>query len=349
MILFIVAAFLLAFILSYLSLPPIITISHLKNITDHPDDQRKSHKSPTPTVGGITFFFCTLFVYALFLDYFKWTYIPFLIPSMTLIFIAGLKDDITAMKPWRKLVMQSACAVLLTVFGSIHISSLWGIMGITDIPNWLGITLTFLIILTLINAFNLIDGVDGLAGVLGLIGFLFFGGWFFLVGQLALSVLAFAMAGSIVGFLFYNFSPAKIFMGDTGAMMVGFILSVLAINFIEVNRSVIPENSVFYIKAAPAVAVSVLIVPLFDLIRLFFVRLMQKRNPFSADRNHIHHLLTLKGYSANKTVLILGLVEISLIILSLVLKDIRSYLLMIILILVYTFIHLALKKVPRQK
>lgn len=349
MILFLIAAFILALFLSYYSLPPIITISHLKNLTDHPDTDRKAHKSPTPTVGGITFFFCTLFVYALFQDYFKWNYVPYLIPSMTLIFIAGLKDDLTAMKPWRKLVMQSACAVLLTGFGSIRISSLWGIMGITDIPYWLGIIITFLIILTLINAFNLIDGVDGLAGSLGLIGFFFFGGWFFLVHEYSLAVLSFAMAGSILGFLFYNYTPAKIFMGDTGAMMIGFILSVLAINFIEINRSTISPDSVFYIKAAPAVAISVVIVPLFDLIRLFFKRLRKRKNPFSADRNHIHHLLSHKGYSPNKTVAILALIQIGFIALSLTLRDYRSYILIFIIILLYIIVHLTLDRVTSKK
>lgn len=209
--------------------------------------------------------------------------------------------------------------------------------------------LTFLIILTLINAFNLIDGVDGLAGTLGLIGFFFFGSWFFLAHQYALSVLAFAMAGSILGFLYFNYSPAKIFMGDTGAMMIGFMMSVLAINFIEINRISVSSDSIFYIKAAPAVALSVVIIPLFDLVRLFVVRILNKKNPFSADRNHIHHLLTLKGYSANKTVTLLALLEIFFIILSLALKEIRSYALLLVLALVYIVTHFVLKRIPTQK
>ena len=144
------------------------------------------------------------------------------------------------------------------------------------------------------NSFNLIDGVDGLAGGLGLATTLVFGAYFLNIGQLTYAVLAFSMAGSIISFLIYNFSPAKIFMGDTGSLLLGLINSVLVIKFI--NSAGVTEGKIDF-PAAPAIGFAILIVPLFDTLRVFALRILDRRSPFSPDRNHVHHFLLDLGFS----------------------------------------------------
>lgn len=289
--------FICAFLISALSIPVIIKVADLKHLMDEPDQWRKFHATKTPTLGGVAIFAGASISYSFFNDLLSAGDIRFMNSAMTLLFLAGIKDDILVLSASKKLAIQCFCALLVTVFGKLYITNLWGMFGIGEIsPIW-GMALTFLVIISLVNAFNLIDGINGLAGGLGLIACLFYGTWFALTGFDSLSCLAFALAGALLGFLFYNFGKAKIFMGDTGSMLIGFIVAILGIKFIENNRLPGFELSPYYIKVAPAVAVAVVFIPLMDMTRVFILRLLNGKSPFAADRNHIHHILIDSNFS----------------------------------------------------
>ena len=155
-------------------------------------------------------------------------------------------------------------------------------------------TLSVFTILVIINAFNLIDGINGLSGSMGILIAGVLGFWFYLVENIQLAIVAFSLAGACMAFLKYNFTPAKIFMGDTGSLFLGVTCSILAVKFIEMHN-VLPDNHAYSINAAPAVAIGILILPLFDTLRVFTVRILRGKSPMSPDRNHLHHLLIDTG------------------------------------------------------
>lgn len=170
-----------------------------------------------------------------------------------------------------------------------------------EIPHIASIIFTLFTVIVIINSFNLIDGVDGLAGSLGLLTALVFGSYFAYVGQTLYAVMAFSLAGSLVGFLIYNFSPAKIFMGDTGSLLIGLVNSIMVIKFIN-----IADNNSLHLplQAAPALGIAILIVPLFDTLRVFGLRILNRRSPFSPDRTHVHHFLLDIGFSHRQVTLL---------------------------------------------
>ncbi|WP_413578502.1 glycosyltransferase family 4 protein [Bdellovibrio sp. HCB290] len=341
--------FLISFVITAFAIPIIIRVADAKHLMDEPDSDRKFHSHRTPTLGGVAIFAGTIISFSAMVDYIGANYdIKFMIPAFLLLFFAGIKDDILNLSAFKKLLIQFASAALLTVFGTMRLTNLWGMLGITEISPLAGICLTFILIVALINAFNLIDGIDGLASGLGLIAAFFFGTWFAQTNATALSILSFSLGGALLGFLLFNFRRAKIFMGDTGSMMIGFIMSILVIKFIENNRLPGVEQSPYYIKAAPGVAVAAVMIPLFDMSRVFFQRIIKLKNPLKADRNHIHHMLIDLNYSPTKTTLTLYLLAITLIAVSLTLKELRSMELLAVLFLIVSLINIAIILLRRK-
>jgi UDP-N-acetylmuramyl pentapeptide phosphotransferase/UDP-N-acetylglucosamine-1-phosphate transferase len=194
--------------------------------------------------------------------------------------------------PIKKLIGQFLAAFLIIYKGGIQIKSMHGFLGVYELPQVTSLALTYLTVIVIINSFNLIDGVDGLAGSLGLMTALVFGSYFHYVGQTPYAMLAFILAGSLLGFLIFNHSPARIFMGDTGSLLLGLINAILVIRFIAIADA---PASAYPLQASPAIGFAILMVPLFDTIRVFSLRILNRRSPFSPDRNHIHHLLLDKG------------------------------------------------------
>jgi UDP-N-acetylmuramyl pentapeptide phosphotransferase/UDP-N-acetylglucosamine-1-phosphate transferase len=143
------------------------------------------------------------------------------------------------------------------------------------------------------NAFNLIDGIDGLAGGLGFMSLVTLGFFLTMNGDINTALIAFALAGGILAFLYFNFNPAKIFMGDTGSLLLGFVTAVLCIRLIQVNDAV--PNPV--LPHAPVFVLGIVLIPVFDTLRVFGTRIWKGHSPFTADRTHIHHLLTNQGFS----------------------------------------------------
>jgi UDP-N-acetylmuramyl pentapeptide phosphotransferase/UDP-N-acetylglucosamine-1-phosphate transferase len=291
----IVLSFGLAFFVTFFAIPVIIRVAKEKKFYDEPDE-RKVHKSVIPTLGGLGIFggfiFATLMGVAPAVSH----QLQYFIASLLVIFFLGIKDDILAISASKKFIGQLLAAGIIIKFGGIQINNMHGFLGINEIPYMASVILTLFTIIVITNSFNLIDGVDGLAGSLGLLTSLVFGVYFLLVGQLMFATMAFALSGSLIGFLIYNFSPAKIFMGDTGSLLIGLLNSIFVIKFISLASDPI-SNPNFVLKSAPAIGFAVLIVPLFDTLRVFSLRIINRRSPFSPDRNHIHHFLLELGLS----------------------------------------------------
>lgn len=255
-------------------------------------------------------------------------------------FFIGIKDDIVDMPASKKFIGQMIAALIIVLFGDIRITSMCGVFGIYDIPYYVSAPFSLAVIILIVNAFNLVDGVDGLAGGLGAIASFTFGLWFFNYNEIPLCILSFSVFSALLAFLIYNFSPARIFMGDTGSLVIGLIMAVLAINFIELSFNALPYS--FPFRSSPAMAIAILIIPLFDTIRIFIVRIINKKSPFSPDRNHLHHILGDMGFNHREISFILYSINLGFIILALVLRNISS----LILLLTILGICLLLSLVP---
>jgi UDP-N-acetylmuramyl pentapeptide phosphotransferase/UDP-N-acetylglucosamine-1-phosphate transferase len=234
-------------------------------------------------------------------------------------FFLGLKDDILVISPIKKFIGQVIAAFLIVYKGGIQITSMHGFLGVHELPEMFSLMLTYFTVLVIINSFNLIDGIDGLAGSLGIMAASLFGLYFLKAGIVEYAVFAFALVGSLIAFLIFNFHPAKIFMGDTGSMLIGLVNAILVIKFINTGAA---GGAYLPVAAAPAVGFTVLLIPLLDTLRVFAIRMFQRRSPFSPDRNHIHHLMMDKGWSHNTITLTLAFSNISFITLAYLLRGI---------------------------
>ncbi|MEO6455992.1 MAG: MraY family glycosyltransferase [Ginsengibacter sp.] len=293
----------LAFLVTFFAIPVIIKVAKEKKFFDEPDE-RKVHKSVIPTLGGLGIFGGFILATLMGVPVALSNQLQYFIASLMVIFFLGIKDDILIISASKKFIGQLLSAGIIIKFGGIQINSMHGFLGIDEIPRIASIILTLFTIIVITNSFNLIDGVDGLAGSLGLLTSLVFGLYFYMVGQLMFAVMAFALCGSLIGFLIYNFSPAKIFMGDTGSLLIGLLNSIFVIKFISVASD--PGTRFdFAMQSAPAIGFAVLIVPLFDTLRVFSLRIINRRSPFIPDRNHIHHFLLDLGLNHKMVTLVL--------------------------------------------
>ena len=283
----------LAFLITYFAIPPIIKVAKNKKLFDEPDE-RKVHKSVIPTLGGLGIFAGFIIATLMGVPAHIPNELQYFLAAAMVIFFLGIKDDILVLSASKKIIGQLIAAGIIIKFGGIQINNLHGFLNINEIPHIASYVLTAFTIIVITNSFNLIDGVDGLAGSLGLLTSVVFGIYFFITGEVMYSVMALSLAGSLIAFLIYNFSPAKIFMGDTGSLLIGLLNSIFAIKFIAVAAN--PEVSL-PLLSAPAIAFAILIVPLFDTLRVFSLRIFNRRSPFSPDRNHIHHFLLDLGLS----------------------------------------------------
>lgn len=275
----------------------------MKKLVDVPDG-RKVHKSPIPSLGGFGIFAGFILSLLVSVPISGINGLQFIAASAFIIYLLGLKDDVLIISPSKKFVGQLLAVSLLVFKGNIRLDSLYGILGIGHLPYVASVALSILCLILVINAFNLIDGVDGLAGTLGVISSLIFGIYFLMAHDVLFSVMAFSLVGGLAAFLIFNFTPARIFMGDTGSMLVGLINGVLVLHFVQVAAN---PTSVLPVASAPMIAFAILAVPLFDTLRVFAIRIVvHRRSPFSPDRNHIHHLLLDCGFSHPLISLVLG-------------------------------------------
>ncbi|MCI0750348.1 MAG: undecaprenyl/decaprenyl-phosphate alpha-N-acetylglucosaminyl 1-phosphate transferase, partial [Flammeovirgaceae bacterium] len=278
-----------------------------KNIVDFPG-RRKIHKKVTPSMGGIAIFLGFFIASFVWIDIQQWKEIRYILLSLGLMFIFGVRDDLMPLRATMKLIGQALAASMLIFLFDFRLTSLHGLFGINEIPLWLSYVITYFTIIVITNSFNLIDGIDGLAGTLASLSLLAFGTWFFLVDDLIFATLAYSMAGGIIAFLKFNWDPSEIFMGDTGAIVIGFSLSIFAIHLIELNNQ-LPVLTPFRFTSSIAPSVCFLLVPLVDTLRVFILRSLKGRSPLSPDKNHLHHGLIRLGLPHGKAAILLGAVQ----------------------------------------
>ncbi len=303
-----------SFVVVTITIPAIVKVSKEKHLMEEPNG-RSSHIQKTPSLGGIAIFASIVITFLLATpeNITQAVNIHLIIPSLVILFFIGLKDDILVIDPYKKLLAQVLAAALVIYFTDIRIGNLFGILGMDEISYVPSFVISLFVMVVIINAYNLIDGIDGLAGGIGIVAALTFGVYFYLAGIHWATVLAVVLIGSLLAFMRFNFSKTnKIFMGDSGSLVVGFILSLLAVKFIQYNESF---NS-FYVPNAPTIAVLILAVPLFDTLRVFTHRIAKGIGPFTADRNHIHHFIIDSGFSHLKATLFLSLLSIAVVSLS---------------------------------
>ncbi len=340
-----ILVFITSFFVVYTSTPPLIKVARLKNLIDEPGEERKLHKRRIPTIGGIIIFAATIFSFAIWFPSEQFedaadlrhamSDFKYLVATILILFFVGIKDDIIGTAAIKKLVANIFVALILVLMADIRLTSLHGIFGILEIPFWASVFISLLTYIVIINSFNLIDGVDGLASGIGLIVALAYGFWFLMAGNLSMACLSFSLAGALLSFLIYNFSPARIFMGDSGSLTIGLIIAILTIKLIESDRAQI--NSILLTEVSkPVYAIAVLIFPLFDTLRIFIYRTARGNSPFEADRNHIHHRLLDLGLSHPGTVMTLYAANIFMILLAVLMKDLDSSISLILLGIVAT-------------
>lgn len=295
-------------LISLFSIPSIVTVAELKHLFDEPDE-RTVHSKKIPTLGGLAIFAGLTVSCLLFSDFERIPELKFILAGIIILFFVGIKDDILIIAPITKLMGQILAASLIVILTDLQITNLHGFFGITDIPKFIGIPLTIFIFLVLINGFNLIDGIDGLSASIGVVSTGTLGVWFYLTNEFEYVILSAAVIGALLGFLRYNvFSKKnKIFMGDTGSLILGLIISVLIIKFNEKN---IIHDFDYAKYGAPVISIAILIVPLFDTLRVMFIRFFQKKPLFRPDKQHIHHIFIQLGLSHMQAVIILVLINV---------------------------------------
>lgn len=299
-------ASLTSFALAYFIIPVVIETAHKKGLFDLPD-ARKQHTQPTPPLGGIAIFLGMVGSMLFWGDAATFELVRFPLLAMLFLFFVGLKDDLLEMKALKKLAIQILLALIVAI-GGLRITSLNGFIGIFELPIYLQYILTIFFIVGLTNAYNLIDGIDGLAAGIASIAGLTFAGLLFYIGDYGFALCALSMVGALLGFLKYNFSPAKIFMGDTGSLSVGVLLSVLAVRLL--GQGQLFEQTLFQAEWIPVWIFAVLTVPMIDITQVMIKRIMEKRSPFSPDRGHIHHMLQRVGNNHAQASLLLYAVSL---------------------------------------
>jgi len=281
------------------TIPPLIRVVNAKKLFE-PNDTRKVHTSVVPTIGGVSVYIGFALASFLASDGYSLSEVKYLYPAVLLMFFLGLKDDLLSLSPMKKIMVMIATALMLATIGDFRLHSFYGVFGIWQVDYVAGALVSALLIVGFINAFNFIDGIDGLASGVAIIISSTFGICFLLMERFDLSIVSFALAGSLIMFFRYNVfgTEYKLFMGDTGSLIIGTILAALMFKFVEhAPASGIPILS----ASAPAFAFGLMIVPVTDLTRIFFIRLLHKKSPFKPDRNHIHHKL-LKSFPNHLTV-----------------------------------------------
>lgn len=294
-----------SFLLTFYTIPTVVKISRRKNLMDEPG-ARSSHLRKIPNLGGISIFYslavcASIFAFELFEMY------KFLFASLVILLYIGVMDDIVVMRAYKKLFAQIVVTSLMVIGSDVRIRSFFGLFGIYELNYFFSVAMSIFTFIVLINAFNLIDGIDGLAGGYSILCSAMFGISYYRLGEYnyPLVVLSGVIIGSVIGFLYFNLSNYrnnKIFMGDTGSMILGFLLAFTAICFIDIFiDKKLPEIPRYYLQSAPAIAMAILILPIIDTLNVFMIRICNGKSPLVADKNHIHHSLLKLGLTHRRS------------------------------------------------
>ena len=340
---------LFSFLMSYKLFPVIINLSNIKNLHSEPEE-RSSHEHKTPNLGGIGIFFgftLTIAISGSILSkHFESSAVLDLIAALLILFFIGVKDDLIDITPFKKLIAQILAASIVIFLSDVRILNFNGVLGIYELPYYISILFTYFAFILVINAYNLIDGIDGLAGSIALMVFVFFAFYFLFNKQVTQVLVSLSLIGPLLAFLKYNVSARKkIFMGDTGSMVVGFLLVYQSINFLALNQA---TDVLFPLGNAPVFIIALLSFPLLDTLRVFFIRVKNGNSPFKPDRNHLHHCFLDYGFSHIISTLIIAtlsfIVLISAFLVQKININIGMFLVAVISSIMYLFITTKIKK-----
>lgn len=288
--------YLLSFIVAAMAVfvvhPSLVKIAHLKSIVDNPD-ARKLNKVPVPVLGGVGVFFGIMFSLSVAGYYVEGMNIQFeLIIAMLIMLYTGVGDDILQLSPRLRFALQIFVVCLMMFLDGIYIDDFHGLWGIGRLPWYIAVTLTIFSCVGIINSINLIDGVDGLCSGYGVFASLAFAFCFLRMGDVSYAILAFAVAGAIFPFMLHNMfgERYKMFLGDGGSLVLGFICSLYVMRVIQSGNEVVSESTI-------SLTLAVLAIPVFDTLRVMTARIIAKRSPFSPDKTHLHHMFIRLGYS----------------------------------------------------
>lgn len=305
---------LVAAFIARLAVPSIVRIAIAKQLVATPNG-RTSHEGAVPYLGGISIFASLVISASLFVvDGFNREF-QFILPGLLIIFFFGIKDDIANLSAKKKLFGQVLASLIVIVLADVRIFTFHGLFGIYDLPLYTSYAFSLVVFLGVINAFNLIDGIDGLASGLGIQISVLLGLWLAFLQKYDYAVFAFALTGGLIPFYFYNVfgKKYKLFMGDTGSLLIGFVFAVLAV---KVLCCELPPMSKLYAEGLPVLVASTMVMPLTDTIRVFLIRIARGRSPFSADKNHFHHYLLQLGLNHRQASFIIVLLNTGLFLLA---------------------------------
>lgn len=308
-----------AFLITYFVIPSILEVAYKKNLFDVPN-QRKVHIEAIPSLGGVGIFIGVIIAFTIWMpDTSVFPQYKYILTAYMILFFMGLKDDLLEMKAIIKLFIQFLVAGIL-IYGEVRIISLFGIFGIETLPYIWSVLISLIFIVGVTNAFNLIDGIDGLAGGLGGINCMAFAGIFYAFDIIPMAILSIAITGALLAFLRYNFNayPKKVFMGDTGSLLLGISVVILSISFMNANV-IAPEA--FSFVSPPIVVLGMIFIPILDMTRVVVIRLANGKSPFTADKNHIHHQFLNSGTSHKKASLLLYLINFILIVMVFIFRE----------------------------
>lgn len=314
-----------SFTVVFLAIPVVIYIADKKKLYDVPDE-RKLHTHAIASLGGIGVFLGFLFSGLIAIKIPDNPEFQYFFAAALIIFFIGLKDDLVLISATKKLIAQILATAIIIHLGGLKIESFYGILGIQELDSMISIPLTYITFILVINAYNLIDGIDGLAGSLGLMASMLLGTYFYFSGMFDYAAFSYALSAALLAFLIFNYNPARIFMGDSGSLLVGMVLCILVLKFINVASN---ASAAIPIGSAAAIGVAILIVALLDTIRVFSIRIIKGRSPFSPDRNHVHHILLDRGFSHSSVTLICVCSNIVLIVTTYLLRHLGNTILII--------------------
>jgi len=310
---------LLAFAITYFSVPAIIRLSLVKKLYDQPDE-RKKHNARISPLGGMAIFGGMVISFVFSTAHLSNPALNSVLVGLFILFITGVKDDLYPLVPYKKMLGQLLAVAIVVLQGDVRLVSFYGLFGVNELPYWISVALSFFFILGIINSFNFIDGINGLSAGIGVVISSTYALVFNYLQSDLFLILALCILGSQLAFLRFNLFKAKIFMGDSGSMILGFLIALLTISFLQINEL----SSDYLLKKIDAMvfAFAIIIIPVIDTTRVVFIRIfILRRSPFAADRNHIHHALLDIGLSHSQASLSLMSVNIGFVVLAYFLND----------------------------
>ncbi len=320
-------------LLTFSTLPIIIRLFKAINLTDDPDT-RKIHLDSTPSLGGLSIYFSVLLAVVITVPLATLVDHRYFLGAIIISLVLGVRDDISSLNSDQKIVVQILASFIVVYFGGVRLTGFYGLFGIGEINYYLSVGMSVFLLVALTNSFNLIDGIDGLAGSISLLICLFLGLWFWQSGNTFYSILSFSISGGMLSFLFFNWEPSKIFMGDTGSLVTGFVITCLLFTFINEGNMIAPNREWMSFEGVIGMSLALIILPIYDTLRVFILRISTGKSPFQADRQHVHHVLLRQGFTHSQATIILIFFNISAITLTMLFNSMGDFLLILMLTLI---------------